>query len=313
MVSIFIGVISGLLWGLNDVFTDIYSINALSITDTVMITLIFSVFLAWLQDTFSAGSILLYHMYHQSFKTNWRQTPKALGWLILAAIGAGPFGMVAGIMGIHYAGPVYAGVITACYPIIALILSVIFLREKTVFKKWLGVSMSVIGVILISITGAKSTGSNMGLGMIFALCAMIGWGAESVLVTRADQKACLDTSWLLAIRQLCSSISYLLILIGLSFHYHTIILSMLFVHWNTAYVLLCVLTAALSYLAYYTTIKNLGASLATTFNASFIFWAAIFSIIMGLQPVYGSFFLWGCIVVMGIYFATKGTVTRLTD
>ena len=66
-----------------------------------------------------------------------------------------------------------------------------------------------------------------------------------------------------------------------------------------------------SYIAYYNAIKRIGASLGTTFNATFIFWAGVFSIVFNLTEVTLNFVLWGMVLIIGIYFATNSNDSKV--
>ncbi len=307
-MGIIIGIISGMLWGLNDVLTNIYSEQALFSTATFAV-LVFALALSLMQDSFSCLGIFVYHHIRGSLIKNWRKTTLQNFWpLVIAAICAGPLGMVAGIMGIAYAGPVYAGVVTSCYPVIALLFAMILLREKPTKVKVVGIILSVIAVMFISITGVRSGAEHILIGLIFASCAMIGWGMESILFSIAQKSSTQDVSWLLAIRQSASALSYLLILIILlivDYVQTWQVMSHLFL---PLLMIGCVLSASSSYLAYYHAIKRIGASLGTTFNASFIFWAGIFSVIFNITHVEHSFVVWSIMLIIGIYFASKGNI-----
>ncbi|WP_018299062.1 DMT family transporter [Fangia hongkongensis] len=306
-LGIIIGVLSGMLWGLNDVFTNIYSQKVL-ISSQSLFVIVFALSLSFMQDSFSCAGILSYHRAKNTFAKNWQAPKKIYILLAIAAICAGPLGMVAGVVGIAYAGPVYAGVVTSCYPVVALILATLFLRERPTKLKLIGVVLSVTAVIFISIAGEKSGIENITIGLIFAGCAMLGWGMESVLFSYVSHRSSCDTSWLLAVRQFCSAVSYLLILIVIAIFYLPILLTVWDSIFHPLLIVACVLSAATSYLAYYHAIKQIGASLGTTFNASFIFWAGIFSVLFQISQLHLSFILWGCVLIIGIYCATSGTV-----
>ncbi|WP_119344090.1 DMT family transporter [Facilibium subflavum] len=305
-MGIIIGVLSGMLWGLNDVFANIYSQQAL-VNNTTLAVIILALFLSLMQDAFSCASIFGYHHFKGTFKKNLKQNKKSFLLLCVAAICAGPLGMVAGIVGIAYAGPVYAGVITSCYPVVALLLAIVFLRERPTRLKIMGIILSVISVIFISIAGERSGITNISIGLLFAVCAMIGWGMESILFSVAAKKTDQDTSWLLAVRQFCSAISYVVILSVLFYVKKGQFIAMLQGVFLPLLILGCVVTAATSYLAYYHAIKRIGPSLGTTFNASFIFWAGIFSVLFHIASLHASFIAWGSVLILGIYFASSGT------
>jgi drug/metabolite transporter (DMT)-like permease len=303
------------LWGLNDVAINIFS-QKLTVLDTALATIVFSLLLAFVQDFSSSSSIFGYHFIknRKQFGTKILHIRKVMFLLFFAAIFAGPLGMVAGIVGISYAGPIYAGVITSCYPVVALLLAIMFLKEKPTWLKILGIGMSVFAVIFISIAGEHGSGPQVLLGMLFAACAMFGWGAESTLFSLAIQRDNYsDTSLLLAIRQIFSSTSYLICLIFFFIFFHDELARIAHQFFDfKIMIFICVLSAMTSYLAYYNAIKRIGASLGTTFNATFIFWAGIFSVIFGISHITTNFVIWGIVLVVGIYFATKGTVSKKT-
>ncbi|QIV95877.1 EamA-like transporter family protein [Allofrancisella inopinata] len=310
LFGIFVGVLSGVLWGLNDVYINIFSIK-IEILSTGLLTIIFSLLLAAVQDTSSCLAIFGYHYFSspKTFFTRIRSLKKIFWVLCLAAIFAGPLGMVAGIVGISYAGPIYAGVVTSCYPIVALFLAICFLKEKPTNLKILGILLSVLAVIFISIAGERHGGSKTLIGIMFALCAMLGWGLESILFSLALKKATENhSSFLLATRQFCSAISYLVCLTFICIFFPLEFLKVVENFFMIKMLIICVMSAMASYIAYYYAIKRIGASLGTTFNATFIFWAGVFSIIFHLEKVTANFIIWGIVLIIGIYFATKGTI-----
>ena len=115
-MGILIVVVSGVLWGLNYVFINIFSLKIDILTTSVM-TIIFSLMLVFVQDVSSCVSIFSYHYIkdHEKFWTQVKSLKKVVWLLLIAAI---------------CAGPIYAGVITSCYPVVALILAIVFLKER---------------------------------------------------------------------------------------------------------------------------------------------------------------------------------------
>ena len=300
-----IGILSGVLWGLNDVFANIFSAHIVN-NLTTMSVVIFALLLSLMQDAFSCLSIFTYQgvikrtLKHKCIK------PKTVVLLCLAALCAGPLGMVAGIAGIAYAGPIYAGVVTSCYPVTALVLAILFLKERPTKLKVLGITITIIAVIFISTTAEQSGVENITIGLIFATCAMLGWGMESILFSIAHRYSNYSCSTLLAIRQACSALSYIVILMVIALVDTSLFVTVFKQMLLPLLMIACVVTAATSYLAYYNAIHLVGASLATTFNASFIFWAGLFSILFQITQVHISFVGWGALLILGVYFATNG-------
>ncbi|MCF6767078.1 DMT family transporter [Thiotrichales bacterium 19S11-10] len=308
-LGIIFGVLSGFLWGLNDVLTNLFSLHF----DMAMIrsVIVFSLTLAFIQDSMSALGIFSYYTIKKDVVSELKKIKYSVAIIVIAAIFAGPMGMVAGILGISYAGPVYAGVITSCYPIVALVLSFFLIRERVTKLKIIGVLLSVFSVVMISVHGSHAEPAHVGLGMLFAAVAMLGWGMESVLFAWVHKKTNMKPMWLLAVRQAVSAISYLLILSILLACWNQDVIDTISQMGLPILVVFCVLSASFSYILYYHTIKRIGAALGTTFNASFVFWAAIFSELLGLSQLGLSFWLWSICLIIGIYLAVSYQVPKI--
>ena len=123
-------------------------------------------------------------------------------------------------------------------------------------------------------------------GLILAVVAMCGWGIESILLSLALQRTGQNPTWLLAIRQFFSVCCYVICLWLLSIHSPQVFSEVsTLVKLHIFLSVSCVLSACVSYLAYYHFIKLRGASLGTLFNATFVFWAALLSGIGHISPV----------------------------
>jgi len=318
LIGISIGVTSGILWGLNDVFTNIYSAK-IDFLDGAITALIFSLLLAFMQDFISSNGIFCYSYLKNKHKMiiNAKQltkNKKVILFLFLSALFAGPFGMVAGIAGISYAGPLYAGTITSCYPLVTLIFAIFFLNENTSKRKFIGIILSVIAVVSISITGSHTGGPDVIIGIIFSICAMLGWGIESIFFSLALKNSIYKhTAWLLAIRQISSSMLYVICFLFMLMFFQESVLKVLSVFFIPQIIVVCILSASFSYLFYYNAIKRIGPSLGTTLNSAFIFWAGFFSILFSITTVTINFVVWGSLLILGIYLATKGTRERNTE
>ena len=303
-MGIIIGIISGMLWGLNDVLTNLYSQKSL-VSTGIFPAFIFALLLSFIQDTFSCVNIFIYHQAKNSFKKNLVVTSKkTFRLLFLAAICSGPLGMSTGIVSISYAGPIYAGIVTSCYPIVTLLLSIALLNERPTKLKIAGITLSVIAVICISTIGVCSGLKNIVIGLLFAGCSMVGWGMESIFFSIVQQEAKQTISWLLATRQACSALSYLLILGIIGLINYQLIFNVLISFFLPLLMFGCVLTAAGSYFTYYYTISLIGPSMGTTLNSCFVFWAGLFSILFDLSKIHPFFLISSVILVIGIYFTS---------
>ena len=300
MWYLFVGILSGLLWGLNDVYTNILSSHVL--VQPVCIVIIFALLLAFFQDFSSFLAIIFYHRVKGEFRSKVIKSGIVFKYILIAAIFAGPLGMVCGIMGITYAGPVYASVITACYPACAMILSIRLLGAKPNKIKIVGVFLTIFAMVCISIDGLSIGGeSHLLIGMFFALIAMIGWGLESVLVSKVSIESDFAPSWLLGMRQMISSFSYLVILLLFVIFNYTDVVYVCSSISDIWLILACIVSALFSYITYYNTIRNIGASLGTIFNSTFIFWAALISAAFGITRLSEVFWYLAILLVFGIF------------
>lgn len=100
----------------------------------------------------------------------------------IGGILGGPIGLTGSMAAILFCGPGYALCITAMYPVFGALCSVIFLKEKTNFRFWLGLILCVAGGIVMSYIAPEGSDSKtFYLGIAFAILAVIGWGAEGVV------------------------------------------------------------------------------------------------------------------------------------
>jgi len=300
----FVGLLSGLLWGLNDVLTNVLANHF--ILSSIQLMLLFAAFLAFLQDALSAFSIIGFYTLCSNWRLQWREMAPARRIIFTSAVCAGPLGLLCSILAINEIGAVYAGAITAAYPLVTLVGSSLYLRES--LSKWrvLGVIMGVVAVVAIGFQGEAMTAEpSHFLGFVFAFISLFGWGMESVFFSAAHKRTNVNSSAILALRQLFSSACYLLILLFVfmssrhGFHLIDAVMS------HPGLVVWCIVSACLSYLTYYFCIKVLSASTATLFNVSFIFWSAILSVVIGLVILSWWFWLWACLLFMGIVIAMK--------
>ena len=311
--GLIIGICSGMLWGLNDVFTNLFSYDVAEQINHINDLIIFSLGLAFMQDLFSSSMLTGFHAITGQFPRHFARSSAVVWVMVFAGLFAGPFGMVAGIMGIAYAGPVYAGVITSCYPVVALVFGVLIVKDSINFQKVAGILVAVCAVVLISIQGAEHESENLILGMLFATIAMLGWGLESVLFSYAYIKTGLPPTWLLGIRQFSSTSAYFLILIGLVIAEWHEVWRLLAQMADLPMIAACLLTAMFSYIAYYLAIRQIGPSLGTIFNATFIFWAAVISMVIGISVLKWSFWLWAVMLIAGMCLALTADRPRKPD
>lgn len=100
-----------------------------------------------------------------------------------AALG-GALATACSIMGISFCGSTYGNCIIGLTPVITAILGTIFLKEKTGVRVFVGILLTVAGVVIASI--APPTGvSNFYLGLLITFAAPVGYALEAIISTHA--------------------------------------------------------------------------------------------------------------------------------
>ncbi len=93
-------------------------------------------------------------------------------------------------MALRFTTPVNFSLIMAMVPIVVLVLSFFFLKEKITKFKSLGILLSVIGAIVIILQGktANEVGSNNILGITIAFLSMSSYGIYLMITREVSQK-----------------------------------------------------------------------------------------------------------------------------
>lgn len=112
--------------------------------------------------------------------------------LIVIALG-GIFGIAATYLsfawGLNYTTPVHFSLIVALNPIVAMLLSVLFLKESVNIQKMTGVILGIAGAwILISQTDAATSGKNDLLGILFAVANTVMLGFYLIIIRKVSAK-----------------------------------------------------------------------------------------------------------------------------
>jgi drug/metabolite transporter (DMT)-like permease len=108
------------------------------------------------------------------------------------------FGSIIGLLGgvgqlILYSGAIANGPAYLIFPIIALapvvtiIMSLIFLKERAGVKGWLGIALAIIAVPFLNYSEAGAGGEHSGW-LIFALLVFLAWGVQGYFIKYANEK-----------------------------------------------------------------------------------------------------------------------------
>lgn len=290
--------ISGITWGIDTVLIGI----ALTMTPFVDVekAIVFAPFVStFVHDVFSAIWITLYQMVKGNLSNVFKSMKSRSGlFIMLGALLGGPVGMTCYTLSVKYIGPAYAASLTSVYPAAGAFFAFIFLKEKLEKRAWMGIGLSVFGVIVIG----YSSGGNIALqgtfiiGLLCALGTVLGWGLESVICAYG-MKDDVTPEEALNIRQLTSAIFYGIIILPL-LSAHDVTMAVLK---QPSWIVLATtaLVGTTSYLFYYSAINLIGAARSTALNITYSMWAILIQIVFLKQPVTIQFVIGSVIVLCG--------------
>lgn len=286
-LSSLIGLLSGMLWGLG-----------LTISSYILLNYNISPFLLALLHDFFSIFILLFIIYIKEKKLNLKilLNIKSLP-IVLAAILAGPIGMQANLYAIKYIGGSLTSLITAIYPLIAVILSLIFLKNKISKRTIVGVILVTVGLFIQNFKYDNI--ENFYIGIIFALCCALAWGSESVLSSYTMSNS-LNEIEALVVRQITSFLFYIFwSLFKINVFEYKFNISI----WILIFIM--VFINMLSYLLYYMTINKIGPAKATGLNVSYVLWTVVFSYLFLNLEITIQMLLTSIVIIIGVYIIVK--------
>lgn len=287
------GLISGITWGINTVLIGaiLSMTNFVSTEKAVLLAPFISTFL---HDLFSAVWITLYHI----FKGEFNNVLKALNtrsgrYIMIGALLGGPLGMTCYMLSVKYIGPSYAASITSIYPAIGAFFAFVFLKEDLGKREWIGIILSITGVIVLGYQPSEfNAGGGFLIGILFAMGTVLGWGLESVICAYG-MKEDVTAEQALNIRQLTSAIFYgviILPIVGGTVMAFDIMLSK-----SALWLIITALVGTTSYMFYYKAINTIGAAKSTSLNITYAIWAIIIQVIFFKSPVNAQLIL-GCLI-----------------
>ena len=272
------GLLSGFLWGLDTV------ILGIALAMSPFVSTAQAVFLApfistFIHDLCSSIWMLIYLGIHKEYKRVLRALKTRSGkFIMLAALLGGPVGMTGYVLSIKYIGASYTAVVSALYPAVGALLSYIFLKERMKPYQFIGLAVSILGVIALGYTPGGGEVSNLFIGFLFALMCVVGWASEAVIIAYGLKDLQISDREALQIRQLTSAIFYGIILLPLLKGWG-LTLDILTTS-TTAIILLSAFFGTTSYLFYYKAISKIGASKAMALNITYSAWAIVFGAVL---------------------------------
>ncbi len=297
------GALSGILWGLDTVILGIIlsEIPDLGIANVVMLAPLIG---AFLHDVFSSLWMILLSITKKEFiKTLKLLKTKSGKFVCVAALFGGPVGMAGYLLAINYIGSGYTASISAIYPAVGAFFSYIFLKEKLSIKGWIGLSLSILAVIILGYTPNKDIALNFGLGFGCALVCVIGWSLESVICAYGMKDDEVSPTQALQLRQLVSAIVYGAVIVPL---FGGLGLTKVIITSNlTPMIASVALIGTLSYIFYYTAIDTIGPVKATGLNISYSIWAIVFDMIFLGSTITLKLVLCSILIIVGTVMVFK--------
>jgi drug/metabolite transporter (DMT)-like permease len=91
--------------------------------------------------------------------------------------------------GLKYTTPIHASVIMVVVPIIVLLLSAVFLKEKILPKKIIGIILGLSGAVVLSVYGKSAVGSeNIPLGNLLVFINAVSYSIYIIIIKKLSDK-----------------------------------------------------------------------------------------------------------------------------
>ena len=134
------------------------------------------------------GATILFWLLGLFFKTEKIDKKDYIKFFYAAIFGV-VINMLLFLKGLEYTTPIHASVIVTTIPIIILILSSFFLKEKITRLKVIGVVLGLCGAVILTIYG-KSTrvGDNVPLGNLFIFINAISYSFYIIIIKKLTEK-----------------------------------------------------------------------------------------------------------------------------
>ena len=173
---------------LQNIFNNAVTVDvSATLSDKVIISIICSITLIGLCDLFAGVFSLIYNQARgKGFAEYKRTMGLKVSWMMLiSAAFAGPLATGCWMASTPFCGLTVVAVVTSLGPIMTAFISRIFLKENISARVYLGIAITVVGVIVAGWTGFSEGGSNFILGFVLALMAPIGFTLEGQFSTYA--------------------------------------------------------------------------------------------------------------------------------
>ena len=272
------GIIAGITWAIETIVLGI-ALDMTPFKENEQAIFLAPFVSTFLHDLFSAIWSLIYN----TIKGNMGNVIKAIKsksgkYVALAAVIGGPVGMTGYVLTVANMGASIGAIASAIFPAIGAVLAYIFLKEKMSWYRWIFLILSLIGVYGLSYSPELNI-KNFLFGIIGTLLCSFGWGIEAVIIAKCVKDEAITDEYALLIRQSTSAIFYGVIILPLINGWGFTISKIS----NSINILPVIVFAAffatVSYLFYYKSISEIGASKAMALNITYSAWSVVISIV----------------------------------
>ena len=299
----FTGLTAGILWGLDTVILGIaLAMSPFASTEQ-------AIFLApfvstFLHDACSSIWMIIYMGIRKQYKATIKAFKTRSGkFIVLGALLGGPIGMSGYVAAINFIGPAYTAIISSMFPAVGALLARVFLKEKMSPLQWIGLAVSIGGVIAISYTPGVEAPKNLIIGIVCALVCVFGWSAEAVICAYGMKDPDVSDEHALQIRQLTSAIFYGVVLLpvlsGWGFAASLVGTKLFYI------IVIAALFGTASYLCYYKAIVKIGAAKSMALNITYTAWAIIFAFFLLGDSISLRSIILGIIIICGSLIAAN--------
>lgn len=279
-----VAVFAAMLWGIYGVLMDLaYGLEPLTATGYNILVIPLA---ACVLEEYAASIILFIRNIKNGKVKEYTRTFRTKPGKIICVGGilGGVLGISGSMAAILYCGPAYALSITALYPVIGALCSVIFLKEKTNIRFWGGFACCIIGGVVIGFTPPEGMASErFYMGIIFAVLACFAWGIEGVLAGFGTDTVDSDVG--VGLRVMTAGTTALILLIFIPGGIELLVLCVTR-HITTVAAIFCVaIFSALSTAYWYKAFGMTGVSRAMACNSTYGLWSILFSAILSVCGV----------------------------
>ncbi|MEP0213605.1 MAG: DMT family transporter [Cellulophaga sp.] len=224
------------------------------------------------------------------------------GRLFLCALTGMGINMLSFFKGLELSTPINSAVLITIVPILVVVMSAIFIKEKVTLQKGLGIGLGLIGALFLILYGAelRQDAPNIPLGNILFVVNAISFGTYLILIKKLLEKYHMFTllKWLFTI--------------GLVLCFPVTISEFREIEWSTiptsgigSIVFVIVGTTFLTYLFNVYGLSKLKASTVSAFSYAQPLIGILFAVVTGKDTLTTVKVAGTVLVILGLYLATK--------